>query len=305
MNHKLGIFLLMGLLLLSSGLEAETVIEDDGVGMSREELEKIVERWTPGMRSSAANDLGDRLELLNIAMTNKKMAHKAENLSPDNDPEAYWRYYFDLQRMQRKFVFDRFLSTLETPDMSALAQELYKTSKDKYAKVAAQRTSSHILFMCPPGCNRVPLKPQVEEVLQQLRAGASFEEMVLIHSQDPGSKAKEGKFGRWISPGQVDVSAPYVGALFDIEEAGGYSDIVETQFGLHIIRLDEARESYYRPFDEVREAIVQDLVAEYGELAAKEFQASFRLSDEVQIDGEVVEQIFSQYKTVQDEPGKK
>lgn len=285
--------------LLSSALQAQSIIEDEGVGIGREELTRIVESWRPEMRKSAANDLGDRLELLNMALANKKMALQAEQMSPATDPEAYWKYVFWLQRMQRKFVFDQFSATLAVPDMSALAEERYITEKDKYAKVAEQRSSSHILFMCLPGCDRNEIRPQAAEVLAQLRAGADFEEMVAEHSSDEGTRKTKGKMNRWIERGQAHITPHYTGGLFEIEGVGGYSEVVETEFGLHIIRLDEVRESHYLPFPEVRDSIMQKLEGEYRELAAKEFQAGFRVTDDVRIDGPAMEEIFGEYKTVE------
>lgn len=293
-------FIAMGLCLLSSALQAQNIIEDEGVGIDRAELTKIVENWRPEMRKSAANDLGDRLELLNMALTNKKMARRAQQMSPESDPQAYWKYHFWLQRMQRKFVFDRFMAQLQVPDMSALAEERFVTEKDKYAKVSEQRRSSHILFMCPPGCDRTPIKPQAAELLAQLRAGADFEEMVVVHSQDPGTKNKKGKMNRWIEYGQAGITPNYSGGLFEIEEVGGYSEVVETEFGLHIIRLDEVRESYYLSLEEARESIVQTLEGEYRELAAKEFEAGFRVTDDVRIDGPAMDEVFGPYKTVKE-----
>lgn len=300
MKHNLYIVISMVLWLIPCALQAQPIIEDEGVGMDRVELTQIVENWTPQMRKSAANDLGDRLELLNMVLANKKMALQAQQLSPETAPEAYWKYVFWLQRQQRKFVFDQFMATLEVPDMSALAEERYLTEKDKYARVEEQRRSSHILFKCGPGCDRAPIKPQAAQVLAQLRAGADFEEMVATHSSDKKSGKNKGKMDRWIERGQAHITPNYSGGLFEIEEVGGYSEVVETEFGLHIIRLDEVREFYYRPFEEVRDSIIATLEAEYRELASKEFQAGFLVTDDVRIDGPAMDEIFGQYKTVEE-----
>jgi len=301
MKRNLYIATLVGLWLFSfTAAQAQPVIEDEGIGIDRAEMAKIVENWTPQMQKSAARDLGDRLELLNMALTNKKMAMQAEQLSPEADPEAYWKYVFWLQGQQRKFVFDQYMAALDTPDMSALAEERYTTEKDKYALVAEQRRSSHILYNCPAGCDREPLKPQAAKVLLALRGGADFGAMVEEHSSDQKSRKTQGKLDRWIAQGQPNITPHYTGGLFEIEEVGGYSSVVETEFGLHIIRLDEVREAYYRPFEEVRDQIVQDLEAEYRELAAKEFAAGFRVTDDVRIDGSAMEEIFGPYKADQE-----
>jgi peptidyl-prolyl cis-trans isomerase C len=283
--------------MVAQGLHAQPVIEDQGVGMSREELEQVIQRWPDEMKRAAANDLGDRMELLNQALANKKIALEAEKLSPEADPEDYWDYELKIQQVQSKYVFDRYMKNLEVPDMSALAEERYETQKDKYALVEEKRLSSHILFACPPGCDRKPLRPKAQQVLDELRAGADFAQMVAEYSQDPGTKPRDGHLPRWLGMGEPQISPPYLGGLFDIEEVGGYSEVVDTQFGLHIIRLDDIQASYYRPYDEVRDEIIQRLEGEYRELSAKEFKASFRATDEIRIDGDVMEEILAPYKT--------
>ena len=282
--------------LLSQSLLAQSVIEDQGVGMSREELEQVVQRWPEEMQRAAANDLGDRMELLNQALANKKIALEVEKLSPETDPEPYWKYIFMIQQAQAKFVFDEYMAQLKVPDMSALAEERYVTQKDEYALVKEKRLSSHILLACPPGCDREPLRPIAAKILSELRGGADFGQMAAEYSQDPGTKDSGGKLARWMQMGEPHISPPYLGGLFGIEEIGGYSDVVDTQFGLHIIRLDDIEEAHYLLWEDVKDEIIKRLEGEYRELAAKDFKASFRLSDEVRIDGEAMDAIFEPYK---------
>ena len=277
---------------------AANVIEDQSVGMSRQELESLVKYWTPDMQKAAANNLGDRVELLNMALTNKKIAHEADSISPDADPDAYWRLVFTIRNLKRQFVVKRFMDSLEVPDMSELAKERYESEKKKYAFVLEERSTSHILLLCPPGqCVRAERRPDAEKILAELKAGANFEELVTAYSEDPGSKDKGGKFDKWMKLGEANVAPHYTGGAFSIEQVGGYSDIVETQFGFHIIRLDGIREEYFKPYSEVKEQIIAALEQEYRNLSAKEFDAGFRISDEAFIDGPAMEAIFAPYKT--------
>jgi len=199
--------------------------------------------------------------------------------------------------MQRKFVFDNYMATLQVPDMSALAEERYTTQKDKHALVAEQRKSSHILFSSPPGLDRGPVRAKADEVLVALDTGADFDEMAAAHSTDPGTKDSGGRMDRWMSLKERGLSPNYTVGLFDIAEIGGHSTVIETEFGLHIIRLDAIQEAYYKPFAEVREAIIADLESEYRALAAKEFTGSFRVGDDLRIDGELMEELLQDYKT--------
>ena len=112
------------------------------------------------------------------------------------------------------------------------------------------------------------------------------------HSDDPGSKDKGGKFDRWLRLGEPHVSPPYVGAVFEIEKIGDYSEVISTQFGFHIVRLDGIQEEYYKDFEEVEQTIIDTLVLEYEKLAMKEFNASYNMSDEVQLNDAALDEIL-------------
>ncbi len=281
-----------------SAADADIVVEDHGVKLTRQELEYLVKFWTPDMRAAAANDDGDRLELINMALANKKIAEKAKDITPETDADAYWRHVFEIRNKDREFVVRQYIKSLDVPDMTQLAQERYKTDKDKYALVPEERLSSHILLMCLPGkCDRAKRRPEAQKILDELKAGADFENLVALYSEDPGSKDKGGRFDRWLTLGMAGVAPRFTGGVFSIEKPGGYSDIVETQFGFHIIRLDDVHPAHYKPFADVKDRIIADLRGEYIKLAAQDFDASFRISDDAKINGTALEEILAPYKS--------
>jgi peptidyl-prolyl cis-trans isomerase C len=296
-NMKNLIFFIFGVTLVFPAM-AQSVIHDDGVGFDRAEMERVVASWTPQMQQAAANDLGDRLELLNLSLANKKIARAAEQLTPEEDPDLYWKYIFEIRNTQRRFMGKIFLEKLEIPDMSALAKERYETERDKYARVPERRMSSHILFQCLPGkCKRAEKRPVAQKVLDELRQGADFSAMVKQYSEDPGSKNSGGRFDQWLQFGEPDVTPNYVGAVYQIDEVGQYADLAETEFGFHIVRLDGIEPEHYQPYERVKPQIVAALKTDYKRLAVKEFDAQFQLTDEAYIDGKAMEEIFEPYKT--------
>jgi peptidyl-prolyl cis-trans isomerase C len=297
MALKLGFLLTLALLLPYAGASAQNVIEDEGVTISRQEFEQLVQHWTPEMQQAAANSGGDRLELINMALASKKIAQQAQAITAESDPDAYWRQVFQIRNMQRQLVVTRYMGSLAIPDMTELSKERYYAEKDKYALVPEKRVTSHILLLCPPAsCNRDELRPVADNIHTHLMAGANFEELVEQHSQDPGSKDKGGVFDKWFFLGEAGVSPHYTGGAFEIENVGGYSSVVDSQYGLHIIRLDGLEEAHYKPYEEVKIAILFALKDEYLEASAKEFDASFRITDDAMIDGEAMEEIFGPFK---------
>ncbi|WP_188109572.1 peptidylprolyl isomerase [Pseudohalioglobus sediminis] len=279
---------------MSVNANEQVVVKDGNTTLTFEEFADTVTRWTPQMREAAIADEGDRLELINLALANKKLAEEADDYIAEN-PQFKMEYLNGLRAYQRDFMLRKVSASIEMPDFAELAEEQYTVKKDKYALIPERRISSHILFSSPPGVPRDNLMVEAQEVLDQLRAGANFREMVNLHSDEPGAAQKGGKFNRWIRFGEQGVSPRYSEGLFSIENVGEYSELVNSEFGIHIIRLDGIQEKSYKSFEEVKGNMIKELEDEYRRLAMKDFVAQFQMSEGTVIDNEAIQAILEPY----------
>jgi peptidyl-prolyl cis-trans isomerase D len=145
-----------------------------------------------------------------------------------------------------------------------VAAERYSTTEERRAR--------HILI--ETGADAAAAKQRAEALLARVKAGEDFAKLARENSDDPGSKEQGGELG-WA--GRDAFVAPFADALFALEP-GHVSDIVTTQFGYHIIELEEVRPATQRPFDDVRAELEGDYRREQAQ--SKFYELSQQLADE-------------------------
>lgn len=97
--------------------------------------------------------------------------------------------------------------------------------------------ASHILFRTnetDPAEKKAEAKKQAQQILTEIQNGANFEKMAAQYGGD-GTASNGGDLG-WFGKGQM--VKPFENAIFNASRPGVLSNIVETQFGYHIIRVD-------------------------------------------------------------------
>jgi peptidyl-prolyl cis-trans isomerase C len=138
-------------------------------------------------------------------------------------------------------------------------QKYYEENKGLQFTTPAERCVRHILF-------NKDQKEKAEEVKARLEDGADFAELAEEFSQDPASAESGGDLG---CIGRGETVPAFEEAAFDAEE-GKIVGPVETEFGFHLIRVDEVHEESVTPLEDVAPQIKDQL---RGEQQAQEFDA--------------------------------
>jgi peptidyl-prolyl cis-trans isomerase C len=92
-------------------------------------------------------------------------------------------------------------------------------------------------------------------IVDQLKKGAKFEELAK-QSKDTGSAAKGGDLD-WNPPAQF--VKPFSDAMVKLEKGKFTETPVQSQFGYHVIKLDDVRETQPPPYEQVKPQIKQEL----------------------------------------------
>jgi peptidyl-prolyl cis-trans isomerase D len=144
------------------------------------------------------------------------------------------------------------------------ADEARKWYQDHLAQYQQpeQRQASHILIAAGKDAKeREAAKRKAEEVRKEvLRNPGKFAELAKKYSEDTGSAERGGDLG-WFGRGAT--VQPFEDAVFNLKP-NAVSDLVETEFGYHVIRLGEVKSERAVPFEEARPAIEKELAKQRG-----------------------------------------
>ena len=132
---------------------------------------------------------------------------------------------------------------------NAITDELLKAEYDKFAAANGGKEikARHIL---------VDKEADATAIIASLKKGAKFEEIAKKRSKDTGSGAKGGDLD-WANPSSY---VPEFSAALQALKKGQLTDkAVKTQFGFHIIRVDDLRDIKLPTFDEVKPQIADQM----------------------------------------------
>jgi len=165
-------------------------------------------------------------------------------------------------------------------------EQYYKENIERF-RSNEERKSSHILISFDDEVIEDAALEQSKDILLRIKGGESFEELAQEFSDDSGSATNGGDLG-WAEPGLFVSEFDQV--LYALE-IGEISDPVKTQFGYHIIRLDDVKEGRKKEFAEIEE----ELTEEYSQLLAED-----RLYDLAEQLDDLALQAYNELDTVAD-----
>ncbi len=138
-----------------------------------------------------------------------------------------------------------------------------------------ERRASHILINAPkdmPAADRQKAKEHATALLEQVRkAPDTFADVARKNSQDPGSAPKGGDLDFF---GHGAMVKPFEDAVFALKK-GEISDVVESDFGFHIIKLTDIKAPKQKSFEELRAGIEADLRTQQAQRKFAEIAETF------------------------------
>ncbi|WP_292994571.1 SurA N-terminal domain-containing protein [Nitrosomonas sp.] len=216
----------------------------------------------------------------------------------DADIAAYYeRHKADFNLPERARIEYLVLSLDAVAKNEAVSDEAVKTyfaeHQDEFGQ-SEERKASHILISVPPDASddvKQAARDRAEGILEQVRQNPEkFAEITKENSDDPGSAAQGGDLGFF---GRGVMVKSFEDKIFSMQ-LDEISDIVETDFGFHVIKLIAIKEGKHPDLEEVREQIEKKIKIEmvgsvFGEIAEDFSNVVYEQGDNLQVAAEKFE----------------
>ncbi|WP_068083943.1 peptidylprolyl isomerase [Polycladidibacter stylochi] len=233
-----------------------------------EELDDIVakvgkQEVTEADLAFAARDYAPQLQrvpptewrkvLIDVMVEMDVLANAAEKNGMENDENFKRLMKFERNRALRNVYYQKFIASAVSDDQVKAAYD------ERYANFEGtpQISARHILLKT---------EEEAKEVIKELEGGADFAELAKKKSTGP-SGANGGELG-YFSKGQM--VPEFEQAAFAMKKGEFSKEPVKTQFGYHVIKVEDSRKTPKPTFDQVKDNIKQELtVAKYKEVMEK------------------------------------
>lgn len=196
-----------------------------------------------------ANDRGQKVDdnvrdiILNKLISSELILQEAQRTGLDKSPD----YLAKEELARRELLVNSFLQDFikKNPVSEADTKAAYEKYKAELGD--KEYSAKHIL---------VGTEAEAKDVIAQLGKGADFAKLAKEKSKDPGSKDKGGDLG-WFSLGGM--VKPFGDAVAGLKKGTITQTPVQTQFGWHVIKLDDVRDAQPPAYDKVKEGLQKQL----------------------------------------------
>jgi peptidyl-prolyl cis-trans isomerase C len=163
---------------------------------------------------------------------------------------------------------------------TAIIQQLFQDEMKKHPVTDAQIQAEYDHQKAAQGEKEykarhilVDKEDEAKDIIDQLKKGAKFEDLAK-KSKDPGSSAKGGDLG-WAGPAAY--VKPFSDAMVKLEKGKFTETPVQSQFGYHVIMLEDVRETQFPAMDQVKSQISDALQQKQAQAFAEELKKKAKI----------------------------
>lgn len=201
-----------------------------------------------------------RMSLLEFLIDNQLFAEAADSEKLGQGADFETRLKYLKRRALRELYFEK---VIKASVSDADARKLYD-DQVKLIKPEEEVSARHIL---------VETEDKAKELKEKIKAGGDFVALAKENSKDPGSKEDGGNLGYF---GHGQMVPQFEEVVFKLAK-GDVSDPVKTQFGWHLIKIEDKRMKQPPAFDIVKDRIIQSQLLQKAQQSAVALRAKSKI----------------------------
>jgi peptidyl-prolyl cis-trans isomerase C len=226
----------------SSTAAAQPVATVNGSPISRTEYDLYVRNLLQGKQKELTAE--EKNQVLDDLINMDVLAEQGEKDGLQSDPDAVAQLHLLHMRVLADAESQKFIKTFQPSDADLHAEyEQDVASMDK-----TEYKARHIL---------VASKEAGEQIIKKLKGGAKFEDLAKSQSTDTGSKNNGGDLG-WFTTSRM--VKPFADSVTALKKGEITPEPVQTQFGWHVIQLEDTREKDPPSFDQVKPQLTSQVI---------------------------------------------
>ncbi|MGY0373903.1 peptidyl-prolyl cis-trans isomerase [Clostridium sp. JNZ J1-5] len=225
-------------------MENKVLAKVNGREITEADIQLAVQKFPREKQSFLLSEQGKQ-QLLEQLVSFELYYNYGKEVGMENLEEFKERLAIVEREILTQMAIEKVINEVEVTDKEV--EEYYEANKEMF-KTGDTVVASHIL---------VDSEELAKEVMVKINGGLAFEEAAEKYSTCP-SKAQGGNLGRF---GKGQMVPEFEEAAFKIE-VGVLSEPVKTQFGYHLIKVEDKQEASVRPFNEVKDMIKSQIFQE-------------------------------------------
>lgn len=273
--------LLVAALVVAGQVSAEVVVQEGNISVDSSELELAVQQLLPPAQKEAVTRQLESLErFVGDYVLLKRIGQLATERGLDTDQGLVIRLEHEKNRLLTQLLLADELAAEKQPDFTLLARESYILESEKFV-VPEQVHARHILLTQNDDETSVEFLLRAQQVQEQVRKQPGrFTELAREYSQDPSVQQNDGDLGFFSREQMV---RPFSDAAFALKK-NAISEPVKTRFGYHIIQLIDKKPAGKKSFDDVKEQLVNEVMAGYETRRKQEIMTRLRGETSAEVD---------------------
>lgn len=261
---------MMTVAMVANGYADDVIAKIGQKKITDQEFTKFVDSFPADKKKFLDENLAGRKTIFERMLQVEVVSEIAKKKGLDKEPKIQAQ----LDNILKEFLSQEMLKRVgEIEPTNEDIVQYYKAHPEEF-KTPEMVRARHILLKVGKTASsaeaimdRSKAKEKAESLLAQIKAGGDFAKLATANTDDTASKPKGGDLG-FFPRGKM--AAPFEAKAFSMK-VGELSDVVETNYGFHIIKVEGRKEAGSEPLESVREKVKEKVKSFVKKTKTEEF----------------------------------